>query len=154
MISFCPKFLQFFRLYFTLLGIYLEQIGGRRFFHGVSVDPDIYALVGLYFFLKTIGAILNFFLDVAILYGLQGAAHGVNLFYVIINFSLNSISKSFHIVRARQRINGVSSAALLGDNLLGSEGNSYRLLSGKTQRFIIGVGVQRLSTTVRCGQRL
>ena len=97
--------------------------------------------------LPFVSGVLDFFLDITFSDSFRSAANFVNLFDIFPSFSFDFVSQSFNIVGTTQRINGVSQAGFVSNDLLSTESDGYRLSGRQCQSFVFGVSVQRLSTT-------
>src|SRR5713101_1650658 len=133
-------------------GIDLEETGGWRLVHDKLVDPHHEARLRLDVLLVAVRRLLDFALHEAD--GADGAAEAVDLGDVGLGLLLDPARHRFHRVRASQRIRGVGGAGLVGEHLLGTEGEANGGLGGQGEGLVHRVGVQRLAASENGGQRL
>ena len=58
--------------------------------------------------------------------------------------ALHLVGHPLDVVRAAERVGDLRHAGLVGDDLLGAQGDAHRLLGGQGQGLVEGVGVQAL----------
>ena len=110
----------------------------------VLVDAHHDAPAGVDVALVAVGALLDLALDEAGLDGRQHPAQLVDLVDVVLGLALDLVGEVLDVVAAGQRVDGVGDAGLVGDDLLGAQGDADRCLGGQRQRLVAGIGVQRL----------
>ena len=101
-----------------------------------------------------VSGVLDLVLDVILFYRGQCSAHGIDAVDVLAGLALNLIGELFDGITAPHRICHMRDAAFMRDDLLGPQRQTRRFLGGQRQRFILGVGVERLRPTQHGGQRL
>jgi len=120
----------------------------------VLVDTNHDALPRLDLALQLIGRVLNLALGVAQFDGPQRPSQFVDLVDVVLRALLDLLGHALHEVTAGQWVHAVRHPRLVGDDLLGSQGDLHRLLGGQPQRLVVGVGVERLGAAQHRRQRL
>ena len=93
---------------------------------GEAVDAHHDALSRLDLALHPVGGVLDLALLVARLDGRDGATHGVDLVEVALRGGLQLVGQRLDVVGAGQRVGRVGDAALVGDDLLGAQGEARR----------------------------
>ena len=101
-----------------------------------AVDADYDRFLAIHRLLKVVGSVLNFLLDISQFNGLQRAPHGIDLFQVNPGPLFDFIGKGLDVVRPGKRINSIRSASLVGDDLLGTQGDANGFLGWQAQGFI------------------
>src|SRR5437764_1077367 len=82
------------------------------------------------------------------------AAHAVDLLDVAPGRGLDLVGEALDEVRPRKRVDGVGCAGLVGQDLLGAEGELGRLLGGQAEGLVEGVGVKALGAAEDGGEGL
>ena len=141
--------------FFSACSLPTEPSTRSRFFGGSSscwnlLTPTIIRLPFFNVHLPFVSGILNFFLDVAFSDSFRSAAEFINFLNVIPAFSFDLIGQSFYIVGTAQRVNGVSQAGFVSNDLLSTQSDGYGFSGRQSQSFVFGVGVQGLGTTHYC----
>src|SRR5258708_11930234 len=96
----------------------------------------------------------NFLLRITVLDGPDHAAHGVETVKILESAFFHVQGELFHEVGTAQRVHGLGHAGFVSDDLLRAQGDTGSVGGGQRQGFIVGVGVQRLSTAQHRGQGL
>ena len=84
----------------------------------------------------------------------QHPAQSNDFFQVPVSVCLDLVGQRLQVVGAGNRIDGLRHARFIGNDLLGAQRHTRRLLGGECQRLIKRIGVQRLRPTQHCSQRL
>ena len=71
-----------------------------------------------------------------------------------LGFLLHAVGEVLNVVGACKRVDRISNARLVGEDLLGAERYARRLLGRQGKRLIEGIGMQRLSSSQHRGERL
>src|SRR5579883_2971117 len=116
------------RLPLTGLRVHLQD--GRLFLvlHLKFVDADNDTPPGIEVALEGVGSLFNLALDVALLDGADAAAEFINLADILLRLPLQLIGQRFHVIRASQWVNRIRHARLIGQNLLGAQRDTHRIL--------------------------
>src|SRR5438270_4682139 len=101
----------------------------RLLLEAVDADDDLLAVVDG--FGPGEGRLLDLVLHVTGLDGGHGAAHAGDLLDVAPGLGLDLVGEALDEVRPRKRVDGVGRAGLVGQDLLGAEGELGRLLGGQ-----------------------
>ena len=118
----------------------------------VHAHNDCILLIDL--LLVFIGGVLDFLLHVAALDGFQHSAENFDFAQIFGCAFFNFAGQGFDVIGSGEWINGLRRARFVGDDLLGAQGDSGRLLCGQGQSFVERVGVQRLASAQHSGQCL
>ncbi len=126
---------------------------------GEFVDADQDLLAGVDGALVGVGGVLDLLLDVAALDGAEHAVEPVAIecgdgVEVGLGAGFELVGEGFDEVGAGERVGGVGDAALVGEDLLGAEGDAGGLLGGQGEGLVEAVGVQALRAAEDGGQRL
>ena len=73
---------------------------------------------------------------------------------VVFGFLLDAVGGGFDEVAAGEGIDGLGDAGLVGDDLLGAEGDAGGLFGGEGEGFVVAVGVERLGAAEDGGHGL
>ena len=82
------------------------------------------------------------------------SSHVVDLLKVVSSALREIAGQTFEEVRAGERVDVVGDAALVRDDLLSPEGQQRRLARRERERFVEGVGVERVRSAEHRTQRL
>ncbi len=118
----------------------------------VDAHHDLLATLDL--LLGDVGRVLDLVLDVAAFDGAQRAAHLIDAGDVFVRAGFDFIGQVFDQVRARQRIDRISHARLVRDDLLRAQRHADGFLGRQPQGLVHAVGVQGLRPAQDGGQRL
>ena len=143
-----------FSLQFANGAVNAEQVLRRFFFLSELVDADDYATAGFNVHLPFVSGILDLFLDVALGDSFRSATDFINLVDVFPAFFFQFVGQSFYIVGAAQRVNGVSQAGFVSNDLLRAQSDGNGFSRRQSQCFVFGVRVQGLGATHNSGSGL
>ena len=135
-------------------GIHAQKVGGFFLLHLKAVQAHHNPFIFFDFLLIPVGAVLDFLLDEALFNGGGRPAHLVYFPNIILRPFADLPGQGFQEIGASQGIHRVDHPGFVGDELLGAQGDLHGLLGRKTQRFVHGVGVQRLGAAQDGGQSL
>ena len=125
--------------------VHLEQRHSDGSCFGEVVHPDDDPALLLDLALIAGGAVGDLALEISVFDGGQHAPQGFNFAEHPIGVLFHPGGQGLDEIRAAKRINRVGHTTLVGDDLLGAQGNLNGTLAGQGQRFVERVGVQRLS---------
>jgi len=111
-------------------------------FEGIHADYDFFVRFDA--LLELVSRFADLALDVAVLDGLKRAAERVHLPDIGHDAFFNGVGELFDVVGAGQRVDAVSRAGLMRDDLLGAQGDLDRFFGGQREGFVHAVGVERL----------
>ena len=134
-------------LQFAYRAVYAQQVFRRFFFLGEFVNANDDATASFDIHLPFVSGILDFFLDVALSDSFGSATEFVNLFNVFPSFFFDLVGQSFYIVGTAQRVDGVSQAGFVRNDLLSTQSDGNGFSGRQSQSFVLGVGVQGLGAT-------
>lgn len=150
----------------------LEDVDGAAFgVVDILVDADDDAVVVLAFLAEAVGgfgdlaaevALVDAADDAAVVDGGGGgvlglpwaAAHGVDLGDVGECLGLDGVGEGLHEPGAAEGVGGAGDAGLVGEDLLGAEGDGDGLFCGQAEGFVHGVGVEGLAAAEDGGHGL
>jgi hypothetical protein len=121
------------------LGLWVDPLDRRRGARGLvaeAVDADYHLVARVDRPLGAVGRLLDRTLLEAVLEGRERPAHRVDLVEVALGRPLQLGGEGLHEVRAAQRIRGLGDARLVGENLLGPEGQPHGILGRQGERLV------------------
>src|SRR5215470_4947942 len=149
----CTKFSEAIRLAMSNGLINLQNL--ERLLGG---DKIVYSDHDFLFFVErllvAIGSFGDFTLWIASLDGGDHPAHRVNLVNVVPSSGFYLVGKGFHEVGAAQRIDGISNAGFVSDDLLRAQSDRSGKLGRQRPRLVERIGMQRLRAAQNGRQRL
>ena len=142
-----------------LLAFFQGQIDPQQFVVVVFLDreivhPDNNLLPGFNGLLIAERGVVNLALLIAVLNRLDGSAQRVDPLDILDRLGLQFVGQGFDKIRTGQRVNGVRSPGLVGDDLLGTQRHPHRVFGRQGQGFVFGVGMQRVGPAQGRGQGL
>ena len=123
-------------------GVHLEDRDLDRLVHREVVDADDRAVVLVDLALVAEGGVGDLALEEAVLDGGEDAAEVLDLAEVGVGLGFGVVGQLLDEVAAAERVDGVGDAGLVGDDLLGAQGEACGLLAGQGERLVHRVGVQ------------
>src|ERR1700687_2445384 len=127
---------------------------GRPFFDDEIIYADRDLLVRLNRALILVAGFGNFFLGISALDGFDHAAHLVELLKVVEGAVFHVEGLLLDEVAAAERIDRLGNARLEGNDLLGAQCDARGFFGRQGERFVVGVGVQRLRAAEHSRERL
>ena len=111
------------------LRVHRQDRNLHRLIQGEVVDAHNNAVAGVYLSLILERRLRDLALEVAVLNGRDDAAHVLDLAEVGVGFFFRLVGQRLDEVAAAQRVDGVCSARLMSDDLLGAQRQARGLLA-------------------------
>ena len=135
-------------------GVDPEHLDRRLLLGSEAIHPHHDRLAAVDGLLRPVCRVLDLALDEARLDGPQAAAHLVDPLQERDRLRLDVVGGSLDRPRTADRVDRARHAGLMGDDLLGAQGQLGRTLRGKSQRLVATVAVKGLRATEHGRQRL